>query len=160
MLRESKRIAAVQSPIIPVIAELIQKNPGTISLGQGVVSYGPPPEAIDSIQDFLRDPNNHKYKSVVGIPGLIRSISEKLTSENKFADLDPEMIVVTAGGNLAFMNSILAIADPGDEIILPTPYYFNHEMAITMANCHPVLVDTDSNYQLRLDRIEIGRAHV
>ncbi|MBO0800908.1 MAG: pyridoxal phosphate-dependent aminotransferase, partial [Blastocatellia bacterium] len=58
-------------------------------------------------------------------------------------------VVVTAGGNMAFVNAILAIADAGDEIILNLPYYFNHEMAVTMANCKPVLVPTDENYQLQ-----------
>jgi aspartate/methionine/tyrosine aminotransferase len=48
------------------------------------------------------------------------------------------------------MNTVLAIADPGDEFILPTPYYFNQEMAVTMANCRPVLVATDKSYQLDL----------
>ena len=52
--------------------------------------------------------------------------------------------MVTAGSNMGFLNAVLAIADPGDEIILPTPYYFNHEMAVTMASCKPVLVPTDS----------------
>ena len=54
---------------------------------------------------------------------------------------------------MGFMNALLAIADPGDEIILQVPYYFNHEMAIRMANCCPVLVDTDDRYQLRIDAI-------
>ena len=63
-------------------------------------------------------------------------------------------IVVTAGSNMGFMNAILAITSPGDEIIIQTPYYFNHEMAITMASCVPVPVATDENYQLRLDAIE------
>src|SRR5262249_9123741 len=62
-------------------------------------------------------------------------------------------LVITAGGNMAFMNALLAIADPGDEIILQAPYYFNHEMAVTMANCRPVLVATDANYQLQPDAI-------
>ncbi|MEO5960542.1 MAG: aminotransferase class I/II-fold pyridoxal phosphate-dependent enzyme, partial [Opitutaceae bacterium] len=62
-------------------------------------------------------------------------------------------LMVTAGGNQAFMNAVLAIADPGDEFILPTPYYFNQEMAVTMANCRPVLVPTDDRYQLRLDAV-------
>ena len=54
---------------------------------------------------------------------------------------------------MGFMNTILAITNPGDEIILNTPYYFNHEMAIAMAGCHPVLVATDENYQLRPEAI-------
>jgi aspartate/methionine/tyrosine aminotransferase len=44
---------------------------------------------------------------------------------------------------------VLAIADPGDEVILPTPYYFNHEMAVTIANCKPVLVPVNDHHQLR-----------
>ena len=60
-------------------------------------------------------------------------------------------LTVTAGGNQAFLNVALGILDPGDEVILPVPsYYFNHEMAITMVNARPVLVPTDSNYQLDL----------
>ena len=58
---------------------------------------------------------------------------------------------MTAGGNMAFFNALLAIADPGDEIILLTPYYFNHEMAVAMLNCRSVLVPLDANYQIDLD---------
>jgi aspartate/methionine/tyrosine aminotransferase len=144
---------AVQSPIIPVIAELIARHPGTISLGQGVVHYGPPQEALDTVQHFVADAENHKYKPVHGIPALLDALSSKLSGENKIPLSDANRVVVTAGGNMGFMNAILAIADPGDEIVLQTPYYFNHEMAITIADCKPVLVPTDENYQLRLDAI-------
>ena len=62
-------------------------------------------------------------------------------------------IVVTAGANLAFANALLAITDLGDEVILQTPYYFNHEMAIVMAGCRPVPVATDDRYQLQPEAI-------
>src|SRR5437899_2123283 len=58
------RMQSVQSPIIPVVADLIRQVPGTISLGQGVVSYGPPPQAAEELARFLADPENHKYKPV------------------------------------------------------------------------------------------------
>ncbi len=144
---------AVQSPLIPVIGEMIRHNPGTISLGQGVVSYPPPDEAIASIQEFLADPANHKYQAVEGIPLLREAIKQKLATENQIVINQHNFVVVTAGSNMAFMNAILAITSAGDEIILNTPYYFNHEMAITMANCQPVLVPTDENYQLQPDAI-------
>jgi aspartate/methionine/tyrosine aminotransferase len=51
------------------------------------------------------------------------------------------------------MNAVLAVADPDDEVILQTPCYFNHEMAVTMADCRPVLVPTDANYQLQPEAI-------
>ena len=147
---ESRRLHAVQSPIIPVVADLIRRHPGTISLGQGVVGYGPPPAAAEQIARFLAEPANHKYQPVAGIPELLAALTQKLAAENGILT-GPDhgnRMMVTAGGNNAFINAVLALGDPGDEFILPTPYYFNHEMAITMANCVPVLVPTDASYQL------------
>lgn len=142
------RMDGVQTPIIPVVGQLIKANPGTISLGQGVVSYYPPAEAIESISLFLANPENHKYKSVAGIPPLLAVIREKLAQDNRLKITDKQAIFVSAGSNMAFINAILAITSPGDEIILNTPYYFNHEMAINMAGCQVILVPTDKNYQL------------
>jgi aspartate/methionine/tyrosine aminotransferase len=147
-MNESQRLRRTQSPIIPVIADLIRNNPGTISLGQGVVSYGPPPSALTQIERFLAEPLNHRYQPVAGNAALLAAIEQKLASENDVRLGSGNRIMVTAGGNQAFMNVVLALADPGDEFILPTPYYFNQEMAVTIANCRPVLVPTDASYQL------------
>ncbi len=149
----TSRMAAVQSPLIPIVGELIRTHPGTISLGQGVVYYSPPPDAIASLSQFLAQPNNHKYQAVVGIPPLISAITTKLKADNHIEINDNNSIVVTAGSNMGFMNAILAITNPGDEIIIQSPYYFNHEMAIRMASCRPVIVPTDENYQLQPDAI-------
>jgi aspartate/methionine/tyrosine aminotransferase len=154
-LRESSRLAAVQSTVIPIVAEWIRQRPGTISLGQGVVYYGPPAEQVQKrLTEFFANPENHKYQAVQGIPPLVAALEEKLRREHG-AQIDParRRVVVTAGGNMAFVNAILAIADEGDEIILPTPYYFNHEMAVAIAGCQAVLVPTDERYQLRPDSI-------
>ncbi|MBW4559797.1 MAG: pyridoxal phosphate-dependent aminotransferase [Mojavia pulchra JT2-VF2] len=149
----TSRMQAVQSPIIPVVGELIKNSPGTISLGQGVVSYNPPPQAIEFLSKFLAEPTNNLYKAVEGIPPLLAELTAKLQVFNGIEINEENCIVVTAGSNMAFMNAILAITIPGDEIILNTPYYFNHEMATTMAGCLPVLVETDENYQLRPEAI-------
>lgn len=153
MIFNSSRMDEVQTPIIPLVGDLIRNCRGTISLGQGVVFYTPPPEAIIAIADFLSNNDYHKYQEVGGIPPLITAIEAKLKRDNEIEIKDNQAIVVTAGGNMAFINALLAITEAGSEIILQTPYYFNHEMAITMANCTPVLVETDSNYQLRPDAI-------
>ena len=153
--RPSPRMRAVQAPVIPVVADLIRAHPGTISLGQGVVFYPPPPEARRKLDEFFADPDNHKYKPVDGIPALRDALAAKLKSENGIEVRDARRLVVTAGGNMAFANAVLAVADPGDEVILPLPYYFNHEMAVRIAGCTPVFVPTDeATYQLRLDAIE------
>jgi aspartate/methionine/tyrosine aminotransferase len=147
-MHASRRVQAVQSPVIPVIGEMIRATPGAISLGQGVVSYPPPPQAAERAARYASGVD-HLYKPVQGLPELLEALRQKHMSEDGFDPTDGRAIVVTAGGNMAFMNAILAIADPGDEIVLPTPYYFNHEMAVAIANCKAVLVPTDEDYQLR-----------
>jgi aspartate/methionine/tyrosine aminotransferase len=153
-LSQSHRLAVVEDPIIPVVGELVRAHPGTISLGQGVVHYGPPPESTARLNDFQSDPQNHKYKLVQGIPELLAAIEKKLADDNGIVLADAHAVMVTAGGNMAFMNAVLAVADPGDEIILQTPYYFNHEMAVAIAGCRAVCVATDEAYQLRPEAIE------
>jgi len=144
----------VQTPVIPVVGHLIRDNPGTISLGQGVVGYPPPAEALEAVARFAADPENHKYGLVEGIPPLLEAITAKLAADNAIALTDESRIVVTAGGNMAFANAVLAITDPGDEVILLEPYYFNHRMAVTIAGCRPVVVPTDAAYQPVVSRIE------
>ncbi len=145
---------SVQSPIIPVVGELIRQNPGTISLGQGIVYYNPPKEAFAKIPEFFANPDNHKYKAVEGIPALQEAIAAKLKADNGIEINGKNCIVVTAGSNMGFTNAILAITNAGDEAIIQSPYYFNHEMAAVMANCRPVIVETDENYQLKPDAIK------
>jgi aspartate/methionine/tyrosine aminotransferase len=143
----AQRMQAVQSPIIPVVAEWIRQHPGTISLGQGVVHYGPPPHALARIEEY-HAAGNHKYQPVDGIAPLREALTAKLARENGIVVNRHNALVVTAGGNMAFFNALSAIADPGDEVILPTPYYFNHEMAVTMLSCRPVLAPARDDYQL------------
>jgi aspartate/methionine/tyrosine aminotransferase len=152
-MRQSFRLEAVQSPIIPVVGQMIRDHPGTISLGQGVVSYGPPREAVDALAEFWSAPEPHKYKPVEGINRLHDAIVQKLAADNGVNVGPGRRVVVTAGGNMGFVNALLAIADLGDELILPRPYYFNHEMAIAMAGCRAVSVPTDEGYQLQPDAI-------
>lgn len=152
-MRDVKRMQDVQAPIIPILGDLIRRTPGTISLGQGLVSYGPPPEALRALASFPTSPDDHKYGPVEGQPALVGAIAQKLATENGTNLLTDRRVVVTAGGNMAFMNAVLATTDPGDEVILQAPYYFNHDMAIVMAGCRTVAVPTDERYQLRLDAI-------
>ena len=151
----SARMAAVQTPVIPDVAALIEARPGTISLGQGVVHYGPPPQSFDAIRDFGGTPSEHHYRGAAGIAELHDALRSKLADENGiFIDDEQQVLFVTAGSNMAFYHLVLCACDPGDEVIVMSPFYFNHEMAITMANAHAVVVPSDEKYGLRLDAIE------
>ena len=74
-------MASVQTPVIPVVSRWIAETPGTVSLGQGVVSWGPPPEAIAALHAFPDGPGDHRYGPVEGIPSLVTLLSEKLARE-------------------------------------------------------------------------------
>jgi aspartate/methionine/tyrosine aminotransferase len=151
--RMAARLAAVDLPIIPTIAGLVRDNPGTISLGQGVVNYGPPVDVAAALQALQAQPALQKYQAVSGMPELVEALRRKLRDENGIVEQDGTALMVSAGSNMAFLQAVLAVADPGDEFILPTPYYFNQEMALKMCGCVPVLVPTDESYQLDLDAL-------
>lgn len=153
-MSESRRMQAVQRPVIPDVAALIRAHPDTISLGQGVVHYGPPESSFEAVARFGRSVSEHHYQAAAGLPPLQDALRAKLESENRIRLRDHQVLMVTAGSNMAFYHALLAICDPGDEVVIMSPFYFNHEMAICMANCQPVLAETDASYQPQLDVIE------
>jgi aspartate/methionine/tyrosine aminotransferase len=149
----SKRIENVQSPVIPIVGEWIAAHPGTISLGQGVVHYEPPEAVYESVAHALRARMSlDRYSSVKGREELLARITEKVSRENGLCGSE-QSILFTAGSNMGFLNAVLAIADIGDEIILLSPYYFNHRMAVEMAGCRVVAVPTDAEYQIDLPAV-------
>ncbi|MCJ8332589.1 MAG: pyridoxal phosphate-dependent aminotransferase [Lentisphaeria bacterium] len=150
----SKRMLDVQSPMIAIVGELIAANPGTISLGQGIVHFDPPRFVGEHAAASASLQRSNRYGLVSGIDELIERIGTKLAEENNISVSDKQRIIVTAGSNMGFQNTILSIADPGDEIIIQSPYYFNHEMAIAIANCQAVVVPTDQNYQPNIAALE------
>jgi aspartate/methionine/tyrosine aminotransferase len=134
---------------------MIKRHPGTISLGQGVVHYGPPASVGRAAAGAaIEDPKIHRYALAFGIDPLLEAIGKKLLADNDIAMGADRRIAVTAGSNMGFFEAVLAIADPGDEVILLSPFYFNHEMAIDIAGCRTVVVPTDDEYQPRVDAIE------
>src|SRR5258706_4351675 len=152
-VRFQTRMDAVQAPIVPIIGALIRQVPGTISLGQGVVHYGLMQPAMDAVGGAQPLFATHEYEEGAGLPALVERLAEKLRVESGMDQARGVRIMVTAGANMAFMHAVLAITSPGDEIILNVPFYFNHEMAIQMADCVPVRVATDARYQPRLDAL-------
>jgi aspartate/methionine/tyrosine aminotransferase len=150
---QSRRLAAVQPPVIPIVGRWTAETAGTISLGQGVVSYTPPPEVLEAARRMGSNLSDHRYGPVEGLPELVNELESKLARENGIVVRPASRVLVTAGGNQAFVNAVLAVTDPGDEVILPAPYYFNHEMAIVIAGAVPVGAVTTRDYQLDVQAI-------
>lgn len=151
---ESSRVNHVQTPMIPIVGEWIAQTPGTISLGQGVVHYQAPSNVAEAVAQAVEtDPTVDRYGLVRGLEPLLDALRQKVVAENN-TNLEARQLVVTSGSNMGFLNAVLAIGDVDDEIILLSPYYFNHEMAVDLAGCRPIIVPTDDHYQLHLEAIE------
>ncbi|HJO94705.1 MAG TPA: pyridoxal phosphate-dependent aminotransferase [Victivallales bacterium] len=154
-MSNSKRILCVQEPVIPIVGQLISENPGTISLGQGIVHYSAPQEVFTELKKDIDCLDINKYYSVGGITPLVELLKDKLSKENDIRlKTGVNDVLVSAGANMAFFNTILTFTDPGDEIILLSPYYFNYEMAVKIIGCKPVIVPTDRAWQPNLDFIK------
>ena len=139
------RLDAVQSPVIPVMGALIRQTPGTLSLGQGMVHWGPPAQALEAIRSAIGDPCGgdpvlHRYGAMAGEPELREAVGHWLQRQHGL-DLEGTAVLITAGSNMAFHAIAQVICDPGDACLLPVPYYFNHAMAIQLAGGVPVPVD-------------------
>jgi aspartate/methionine/tyrosine aminotransferase len=141
-----------EAPIVKLISD--SKLPSdVVDLGQGVPFYGPPKEAMLAATEALQEESGFKYSPDSGFPALRETIARKLASENR-VEADPSHnIMVTAGANQAFVSAILSITRPGDHVLVLSPYYFNHVMALQLAGCKPVIIDTNRNYQPIVDRI-------
>jgi aspartate/methionine/tyrosine aminotransferase len=108
-----------------------------ISLGQAVPAFPPPPAALEAAHRALADPNVHRYSADAGIFSLREAFCERL-GEHLHVDATPDEVIVTAGGNQAFMLAALTVLDPGDDVVLAAPYFVNHEMAIRAAGAVPI----------------------
>lgn len=154
----------MQPPVIPMLHRWIQENPRTISLAQGAVSYSPPPSVILAVTEPEERSGASKtvplsslsqcnqYGPVAGNDALREAIAANLRTEKEI-DTTGRAVYCTAGSNMAFFATVLSISCVGDEIILNTPFYFNHEMAVRIAGCTPVCVPTLPNFQPDLTAI-------
>jgi aspartate/methionine/tyrosine aminotransferase len=130
--------------------ELRAAGHAVISLGQAVPGFGPPPSAIEAARRALDGSSAHIYSADAGIPSLRAALCEKLR-ETQHIDVTPDEIIITAGGNQAFMLAIMTLLEHGDEVLLPAPYFVNHEMALAAFGAVPVEVPLheDAGFALR-----------
>ena len=154
----------VQSVVMPPIdalntrmSELLAEGRDVTSLGQSVPYFGPPPEMLDAVSEALRSmPRMHVYGPDAGIPELREALSDKLARFNGVTADAGSQIMITPGSNQAFMVTMLTMLNPGDEVAITAPYYFNHHMAIELAGGRVVEIplSEEDGFQLHLSDIE------
>lgn len=108
-----------------------------ISLGQAVPGFPPPPAALAAAHSALAGADVHRYSSDAGLRSLREALCDRFR-EGLGVHAEPEDFIITAGGNQAFMLAVLTTIDPGDQVVLASPYFVNHEMAIRAAGGIPI----------------------
>jgi len=134
-----KRTKDLQLSIIKQIELRASKYPDVVSLAQGIPSFDTPSAIKRRVENALRRGVVAKYSLSPGLPELRELIEVGLAQENMFYDWEKE-ILVTAGSIEAITATVLAITDPGDEVIIPGPTYTSYREVITLAGCKPVFV--------------------
>jgi len=136
------RLEAVCDPVIPRLGEWLRLRPDTLSLAQGMVDWAPPEAVRRAVREALELPGValDRYGGTWGDPELLEAVTRQLR-DNDGVDLDGAQPLVTTGSNMAFAVLAQVICDPGSEVILPLPAYFNHVMAVRLAGGVPVGVE-------------------
>ncbi len=126
-----------------------------ISLGQAVPGFPPPPAALEAAARALADPDVHRYSSDAGLLSFREALCDRFR-EHLGVHANPEDFIITAGGNQAFMLAVLTTVDPGDQVVLASPYFLNHEMAVRAAGAIPIEapVSASSGFAARWNDIE------
>ncbi len=145
MPRHARTTEMMDAPIQHLLQQA-EVPDDVVSLGQGVPFFGPPEAAVDAAAAALRKPRGYRYSSDAGHPELRQAVAVKLRRENDIEVDWRRNVIATAGANQAFVNALLATTDVGDSVVIVTPHYFNHVMAVQMAGCRPVSVAADEGY--------------
>ncbi|MDH5409831.1 MAG: aminotransferase [Alphaproteobacteria bacterium] len=108
-----------------------------LNMAQAVPSYPPSMALQDHLAAVVRQSDMSLYTDIMGVPALRAALADHM-GEIYGADLDSRDFGITAGCNQAFCVAMNALAGPGDEVILPAPWYFNHQMWLQMQGVTPV----------------------
>jgi aminotransferase len=132
MVRIPSRVLDIELPPFDPLnvraAELRAQGHHVISLGQALPFFPPPPAALRAAEAALQAHDVHLYSTDPGRPTLRTLLAERLADYGISCDFDD--LVITAGANHAFATAITTLVSPGDEVVLPAPYFTNHHMQV------------------------------
>ncbi|HEU5009002.1 MAG TPA: pyridoxal phosphate-dependent aminotransferase [Jatrophihabitantaceae bacterium] len=160
--RVSDRIAAIaESATLAVDAKakaLKAAGRPVIGFGAGEPDFATPDYIVEAAVAACRDPKNHRYTPVAGLPELRKAIAAKTLRDTGY-QVEATQVLVTNGGKQAVYNTFAALLDPGDEVLLIAPYWTTYPEAIKLAGGVPVEVVTDetSGYLATVEQLEAAR---
>ncbi|MCU0267729.1 MAG: pyridoxal phosphate-dependent aminotransferase [Acidimicrobiales bacterium] len=129
-----------------------------IGFGAGEPDFPTPPHIVEAAVAACADPANHRYTPTPGLPALREAVAAKTLRDSGY-EVRPEQVLITNGGKHAVYNACLSILDPGDEVLLPAPYWTTYPEPIRLAGAVPVVLPTDetSGFRVTVDQLEAAR---
>ena len=126
-----------------------------IGLGAGEPDFDTPDNIKEAAIKAIRDGKASKYTAVEGIAELRAAIARKFKRENGL-DYKPSQIIVGTGGKQVLFNALLATLNPGDEVIIPAPYWVSYPDMVLLAGGEPVAVETrmEDGFKLKPEALE------
>jgi len=160
--RIARRIAAITpSATLAVDAKaksLKAAGAPVIGFGAGEPDFPTPPAIVAAAAAACADPANHRYSPTPGLPALRAAIAAK-TLRDSGVTVDPARIVVTNGGKQAVYESVVAVVDDGDEVLLPAPFWTTYPEPIAIAGGVPVVLPTTeaTGFRVTVEQLEAAR---
>ena len=160
--RISDRIAAIApSATLAVDAKakaLKAAGEPVIGFGAGEPDFPTPDHVVEAAVAACRDPRNHRYSPAGGLPELKEAVAVKTARDSGY-QVEPGQILITNGGKHAVANAFATLIDPGDEVILPAPYWTTYPEPIRRAGGVVVEVATDetTGFRATVDQLEAAR---
>ncbi len=129
-----------------------------IGFGAGEPDFPTPDYIVEAAQRACAEPRFHKYTPTAGLPELREAVAAK-TARDSGLVADPSQVLITNGGKHAVYEAFATLLDPGDEVLVPTPYWTTYPESIALAGGVPVLVLTDEStgYRVSVEQLEALR---
>ncbi len=129
-----------------------------VGFGAGEPDFATPDYIVEAAVKAARNPAMHRYTPAAGLPALREAIAEKTLRDSGY-EVSPDQVLVTNGGKQAVFQAFASLLNPGDEAILPTPYWTTYPEVIKLAGATPVEVfaGADQDYKVTVDQLEAAR---
>jgi len=129
-----------------------------IGFGAGEPDFPTPDYIVSAAAEAARKPENHRYSPTGGLPELKKAVAAKTVRDSQY-QVDPAQVLITNGGKQAVYEACATLLDPGDEVLLPAPYWTTYPEVIRLAGGVPVevLADETQDYLVSVDQLESAR---
>jgi aspartate aminotransferase len=160
--RLSSRVTAItESATLAVDARakaLKAAGEPVIGFGAGEPDFPTPERIVEAAVAACRDPRNHRYSPAGGLPELKEAIAAKTLRDSAYQVL-PGQVLVTNGGKHAVYNTFMALLNPGDEVLLPAPYWTTYPEPVALTGAEPVVLPTgeSTGFRVTVDQLEAAR---